>query len=74
MLWIDHVGVLLLFLPLLAIVYYLIGDITFGRNQASWILEFYFPCGLLILYMYRHVSFKSLRCWEVVYCQLLCCL
>jgi Na+-transporting methylmalonyl-CoA/oxaloacetate decarboxylase gamma subunit len=32
--WIDRVGVLLLFLPLLAIVYYLIGDITFGRNKA----------------------------------------
>jgi len=39
MLWIDRVGVLLFFLPLLAIVYYLIGDITFGRNKASWIFE-----------------------------------
>ena len=32
MLWIDRVGVLLLFfLPLLAVVYYLIGDITLNK-------------------------------------------
>jgi len=35
MLWIGRVGV---FLLLLAIVYYHIGDTTFGRNKAWWII------------------------------------
>jgi len=35
MLWIGRVGVLL---PLLAVVYYRIGDTSFGRNKSWWII------------------------------------
>jgi hypothetical protein len=35
MLWIDRVGSFFCFLPLLAIVYYLIGDMTFGHKHGG---------------------------------------
>jgi len=60
------------FIPLSVFVYYPVCDTIFECKNVEDLLLILL-CDLLIICMYKHVGFKSLRSREVVSCHLLCC-